>query len=160
MRSEIKGMFICDHFLPVRRQPHPFFRPGPNPPRWAIGRRLVVRQRRSGRAREFYVAIGGDQAARVRMPSSFCATYVMKPYRGLVLTPGTFRSRSSSTHRPYDVDVADNALSRSLAVDDVYYPASRRRRCSGLHKALGRRRQKALKSVWSRKVFSSHTKPR
>lgn len=62
-------------------------------------------------AGEVDMAIGGDQGGSVRIPSSFCGCYGMKPTHGLVPYTGVFPiERTIDTVGPITANVADNAL--------------------------------------------------
>lgn len=57
------------------------------------------------------MAIGCDQGGSIRMPSSFCGTYGMKPTYGLVPYTGIMPIEIAIDHAgPITADVADNAL--------------------------------------------------
>ena len=98
-----------------------------------FGRRLVLGQRASLVALgEVDMAIGGDQGGSIRMPSSFCGTYGMKPTWGLVPYTGIMPIEIFVDHTgPMTATVADNALLLEvLAGDDGYDPRQSRRRRS------------------------------
>ena len=60
---------------------------------------------------EVDMAIGGDQGGSIRMPSSFCGTYGMKPTWGLVPYTGIMPIEVFVDHTgPMTANVADNAL--------------------------------------------------
>ncbi len=60
---------------------------------------------------EVDLAIGGDQGGSIRMPSSFCGIYGMKPTHGLVPYTGVMPIESTIDHTgPMTANVADNAL--------------------------------------------------
>jgi amidase len=62
-------------------------------------------------AGEVDLAIGGDQGGSIRMPSSFCGIYGMKPTHGLVPYTGVMPIESTIDHTgPMSATVADNAL--------------------------------------------------
>ncbi|MGK9170691.1 amidase [Inquilinus limosus] len=62
-------------------------------------------------AGEVDMAIGGDQGGSIRMPSSFCGIYGMKPTHGLVPYTGVMPIESTIDHTgPMTTTVADNAL--------------------------------------------------
>lgn len=62
-------------------------------------------------AGEVDMAIGGDQGGSVRIPSSFCGCYGMKPTHGLVPYTGVFPiEQTIDTVGPITANVADNAL--------------------------------------------------
>ena len=62
-------------------------------------------------AGEVDLAIGGDQGGSIRMPSSFCGIYGMKPTHGLVPYTGVMPIESTIDHTgPMTATVADNAL--------------------------------------------------
>ena len=57
------------------------------------------------------MAIGGDQGGSIRMPSSFCGCYGMKPTHGLVPYSGAMPIETTIDHLgPMTQNVADNAL--------------------------------------------------
>ncbi len=57
------------------------------------------------------MAIGGDQGGSIRMPSSFCGCYGMKPTHGLVPYTGVMPIESTIDHTgPMTQSVMDNAL--------------------------------------------------
>jgi len=60
---------------------------------------------------EVDMAMGGDQGGSIRMPSSFCGTYGMKPTHGLVPYTGIMPIEIYVDHTgPITANVADNAL--------------------------------------------------
>ncbi|MBS0517342.1 MAG: amidase [Proteobacteria bacterium] len=62
-------------------------------------------------AGEVDMAIGGDQGGSIRIPSSFCGTYGMKPTHGLVPYTGVMPIESTIDHTgPITGTVKDNAL--------------------------------------------------
>ena len=62
-------------------------------------------------AGEVELAVGGDQGGSIRIPSSFCGLYGMKPTHGLVPYTGIFPIESTIDHAgPMTKSVADNAL--------------------------------------------------
>ena len=62
-------------------------------------------------AGEVDMAIGGDQGGSIRIPSSFCGTYGMKPTHGLVPYTGVMPIEATIDHTgPITANVADNAL--------------------------------------------------
>jgi amidase len=62
-------------------------------------------------SREVDMAIGGDQGGSIRMPSSYCGIYGMKPTWGLVPYTGIMPIELTLDHTgPMTATVADNAL--------------------------------------------------
>jgi amidase len=62
-------------------------------------------------AGEIDMAIGGDQGGSIRMPSSFCGCYGMKPTHGLVPYTGIMPIENTIDHTgPITASVHDNAL--------------------------------------------------
>jgi amidase len=62
-------------------------------------------------AGEVPMAIGGDQGGSIRMPSSFCGTYGMKPTHGLVPYSGVMPIEPTIDHTgPMTATVTDNAM--------------------------------------------------
>ena len=62
-------------------------------------------------AGEVDLAIGGDQGGSIRMPSSYCGTYGMKPTHGLVPYTGIMPIELTLDHTgPMSRNVSDNAL--------------------------------------------------
>src|SRR5262249_49194532 len=62
-------------------------------------------------AGEVDLAIGGDQGGSIRMPSSFCGVYGMKPTHGLVPYTGIMPIELTLDHTgPMSLNVSDNAL--------------------------------------------------
>jgi amidase len=70
------------------------------------------------------MALGGDQGGSIRMPSSFCGTYGMKPTHGLVPYTGIMPIEVYVDHTgPMTANVADNALLLEvIAGPDGYDP--------------------------------------
>src|ERR1700728_399127 len=75
-------------------------------------------------AGEVDMAIGGDQRGSIRMPSSYCGIYGMKPTWGLVPYTGIMPIEIFVDHTgPMTANVKDNALMLEvLAGDDDYDP--------------------------------------
>ena len=75
-------------------------------------------------AGEVGMAIGGDQGGSIRMPSSYCGTYGMKPTHGLVPYTGIMPIEIFVDHTgPITANVADNALLLEvIAGPDGYDP--------------------------------------
>ena len=73
---------------------------------------------------EVDMALGGDQGGSIRMPSSFCGIYGMKPTHGLVPYTGIMPIEIYIDHTgPITATVADNALLLEvLAGPDGYDP--------------------------------------
>ena len=73
---------------------------------------------------EVDMALGGDQGGSIRMPSSFCGIYGMKPTHGLVPYTGIMPIEIYIDHTgPMTATVADNALLLEvLAGPDGYDP--------------------------------------
>ncbi len=88
---------------------------------------------------EVDMAIGGDQGGSIRMPSSFCGTYGMKPTWGLVPYTGIMPIEVFVDHTgPMTATVADNALLLEvLAGDDGYDPRIKAPKVEDYTKALG-----------------------
>jgi amidase len=88
---------------------------------------------------EVDMAIGGDQGGSIRMPSSFCGTYGMKPTWGLVPYTGVMPIEVFVDHTgPMTATVADNALLLEvLAGDDGYDPRIKAPKVEDYTKALG-----------------------
>ncbi|WP_028694372.1 amidase [Pseudomonas cremoricolorata] len=62
-------------------------------------------------AGEVDLAVGGDQGGSIRIPSSFCGTYGMKPTHGLVPYSGIMAIEATLDHAgPITRNVRDNAL--------------------------------------------------
>ena len=62
------------------------------------------------------MAIGGDQGGSIRIPSSYCGCYGMKPTHGLV--PLHRADADRGHHRPYGADDAERARQRGDAAGD------------------------------------------
>ena len=88
---------------------------------------------------EVDMAIGGDQGGSIRMPSSFCGTYGMKPTWGLVPYTGIMPIEVFVDHTgPMTANVADNALLLEvIAGDDGYDPRIKAPKVQAYTKALG-----------------------
>jgi len=88
---------------------------------------------------EVDMAIGGDQGGSIRMPSSFCGTYGMKPTWGLVPYTGIMPIEIYCDHTgPMTANVADNALLLEvIAGDDGYDPRIKSPKVQDYTKALG-----------------------
>ena len=88
---------------------------------------------------EVDMAIGGDQGGSIRMPSSFCGTYGMKPTWGLVPYTGVMPIEVYVDHTgPMTATVEDNALLLEvLAGDDGYDPRIKAPKVDEYTKALG-----------------------
>ena len=88
---------------------------------------------------EVDMAIGGDQGGSIRMPSSFCGTYGMKPTWGLVPYTGIMPIEIFVDHTgPMTANVADNALLLEvIAGDDGYDPRIKAPKVEEYTKALG-----------------------
>src|SRR6516164_6748014 len=86
------------------------------------------------------MAIGGDQGGSIRIPSSFCGTYGMKPTWGLVPYTGIMPIEIFVDHTgPMTATVADNALLLEvLAGPDGYDPRQYNVRVQPYCEALGR----------------------
>src|SRR5207253_8321438 len=89
---------------------------------------------------EVDMALGGDQGGSIRMPSSFCGTYGMKPTWGLVPYTGIMPIEIFVDHTgPITANVADNALLLEvIAGDDGYDPRIKAPKVEEYTKALGR----------------------
>src|SRR5205085_12684097 len=85
------------------------------------------------------MAMGGDQGGSIRMPSSFCGTYGMKPTWGLVPYTGIMPIEIFVDHTgPMTANVADNALLLEvLAGDDGYDPRIKAPKVQDYTRALG-----------------------
>ncbi|RWI16583.1 amidase [Mesorhizobium sp.] len=88
---------------------------------------------------EVDMAIGGDQGGSIRMPSSFCGIYGMKPTWGLVPYTGIMPNELFIDHvGPMTASVEDNALLLGvLAGDDGYDPRIKAPLAEDYTKALG-----------------------
>ncbi|WP_027582546.1 amidase [Bradyrhizobium sp. Ai1a-2] len=88
---------------------------------------------------EVDMAMGGDQGGSIRMPSSFCGTYGMKPTWGLVPYTGVMPIEIFVDHTgPMTATVEDNALLLEvLAGDDGYDPRIKAPKVDEYTKALG-----------------------
>jgi len=90
-------------------------------------------------AGEVDLAIGGDQGGSIRIPSSFCGTYGMKPTQGLVPYTGIMSIEATIDHTgPITGTVADNALLLEvIAGPDGIDPRQAGSRTSSYTEALG-----------------------
>ena len=88
---------------------------------------------------EVDMALGGDQGGSIRMPSSFCGIYGMKPTHGLVPYTGIMPIEIYVDHTgPMTATVEDNALLLEvLAGDDGYDPRIKAPKVEEYTKALG-----------------------
>ncbi|HLK86454.1 MAG TPA: amidase [Candidatus Binataceae bacterium] len=91
-------------------------------------------------AGEVDMAIGGDQGGSIRMPSSYCGIYGMKPTWGLVPYTGIMPIEIFVDHTgPMTGNVADNALLLEvIAGDDGYDPRIKAPKVQAYTQALGR----------------------
>ena len=91
-------------------------------------------------AGEVDMAIGGDQGGSIRMPSSYCGIYGMKPTWGLVPYTGIMPIEIFVDHAgPMTSSVADNALLLEvIAGDDGYDPRIKAPQVHAYSQALGR----------------------
>jgi amidase len=92
--------------------------------------------------REVDMAIGGDQGGSIRMPSSYCGIYGMKPTWGLVPYTGVMPIELTLDHTgPMTATVADNALMLEvLAGPDGLDPRQMHGRAAALYtEALGQK---------------------
>jgi amidase len=91
-------------------------------------------------AGEVDLAVGGDQGGSIRMPSSFCGIYGMKPTHGLVPYTGVMPIESTIDHTgPMTATVADNALMLEvLAGPDGLDPRQYSPKIGNYTAALGR----------------------
>jgi amidase len=89
---------------------------------------------------EVDMAMGGDQGGSIRMPSSFCGTYGMKPTWGLVPYTGIMPIEIFVDHTgPITANVADNALLLEvIAGDDGYDPRIKAPKVEEYTRAIGR----------------------
>jgi amidase len=86
------------------------------------------------------MAIGGDQGGSIRLPSSFCGTYGMKPTHGLVPYTGIMPIEIYVDHTgPMTATVRDNALLLEvIAGADGYDPRQYSPQAHAYTEALGR----------------------
>jgi amidase len=92
--------------------------------------------------REVDMAIGGDQGGSIRMPSSYCGIYGLKPTWGLVPYTGVMPIELTLDHTgPMTATVADNALLLEvLAGPDGLDPRQMQGRAAGPYtQALGQK---------------------
>ena len=91
-------------------------------------------------AGEVDMAIGGDQGGSIRMPSSYCGIYGMKPTWGLVPYTGIMPIEIFVDHTgPMTASVADNALLLEvIAGDDGYDSRIKAPKVHPYTQALGR----------------------
>lgn len=91
-------------------------------------------------AAEIDMAIGGDQGGSIRMPSSYCGTYGMKPTHGLVPYTGVMPIEATIDHTgPITQNVADNALFlEAIAGEDGLDPRQYNPQVDSYTSALGR----------------------
>jgi amidase len=138
--AEIKGKVHCEHFCLSGGSHTNSTGPVHNPHKMGYsaggsssGSGVVVA------LGEVDMAIGGDQGGSIRMPSSFCGTYGMKPTWGLVPYTGIMPIEIFVDHTgPMTANVADNALLLEvLAGDDGYDPRIKAPKVEEYTKALG-----------------------
>ena len=138
--AEIKGKVHCEHFCLSGGSHTNSSGPVHNPHKMGYsaggsssGSGVVVA------LGEVDMAIGGDQGGSIRMPSSFCGTYGMKPTWGLVPYTGIMPIEIFVDHTgPMTANVADNALLLEvLAGDDGYDPRIKAPKVQEYTKALG-----------------------
>lgn len=110
--GEIVGKAVCEYFSasggshtsatgPVHNPRRPGYSAGGS----SSGSAALVA------AGEVDMAIGGDQGGSIRIPSSFCGVYGMKPTYGLVPYTGIMSIETTLDHTgPITASVADNAL--------------------------------------------------
>ncbi len=110
--GEIVGKAVCEYFSfsggshtsatgPVQNPRKPGYSAGGS----SSGSAALVA------AGEVEMAIGGDQGGSIRIPSSYCGTYGMKPTYGLVPYTGILSIEFTVDHTgPITANVADNAL--------------------------------------------------
>jgi len=91
-------------------------------------------------AAEVDMSIGGDQGGSIRMPSSYCGTYGMKPTHGLVPYTGVMPIEATIDHTgPITQNVADNALFlEAIAGEDGLDPRQYNPQVDSYTSALGR----------------------
>ena len=91
-------------------------------------------------AGEVDMAIGGDQGGSIRMPSSYCGCYGMKPTHGLVPYTGVMPIETTIDHTgPMTQNVTDNALFLEvLAGEDGLDPRQYAPKVDHYTAALGR----------------------
>jgi amidase len=108
---------------------------------------------------EVDMAIGGDQGGSIRMPSSFCGVYGMKPTWGLVPYTGIMPIEIYCDHTgPMTGNVADNALLLEvLAGDDGYDPRIKAPKVPDYTEALGKD-VKGMRIALVREGFEQTTK--
>jgi len=148
--GEIIGKSVCEYFSfsggshtsatgPVQN-PH---KPGYSAGGSSSGSAALVA------AGEVEMAIGGDQGGSIRIPSSYCGTYGMKPTYGLVPYTGILSIEFTVDHTgPITANVADNALllevlagpdgidPRQIGVKTAEYTKSLKKDASGLKIAI------------------------
>jgi len=138
--AEIKGKVHCEHFCLSGGSHTNSTGPVHNPHKMGYsaggsssGSGVVVA------LGEVDMAIGGDQGGSIRMPSSFCGTYGMKPTWGLVPYTGIMPIEIFVDHTgPMTANVADNALLLEvIAGDDGYDPRIKAPKVQEYTKALG-----------------------
>lgn len=138
--AEIKGKVHCEHFCLSGGSHTNSTGPVHNPHKMGYsaggsssGSGVVVA------LGEVDMAIGGDQGGSIRMPSSFCGTYGMKPTWGLVPYTGIMPIEVFVDHTgPMTANVADNALLLEvIAGDDGYDPRIKAPKVQEYTKALG-----------------------
>lgn len=139
--ATIVGKAVCEHFC-LSGGSHTSD-PGPVHNPWRMGYSAGGSSSGSAAlvaAGEVDMAIGGDQGGSIRIPSSYCGIYGMKPTHGLVPYTGVMPIESTIDHTgPMTSSVADNALLLEvLAGADGLDPRQYAPQVSAYTQALGR----------------------
>ena len=123
--ATIAGKAHCENFCLSGGSHTNAAGPVHNPGNGDTGRRFLQRLGRPGGGGEVDMAIGGDQGGSIRIPSSNCGVYGMKPTHGLVPYTGIMPIEQTIDHvGPITGSVADNALFLEvLAGEDGLDPA-------------------------------------
>ena len=108
------------------------------------------------------MALGGDQGGSIRMPSSWCGIYGMKPTHGLVPYTGIMPIEIYVDHTgPMTATVADNALMLEvIAGADGYDPRQFSPEGGQVHAGAGRRREGHEDRASSRKASAGRSRRR
>lgn len=139
--ATIVGKAVCEHFC-LSGGSHTSD-PGPVHNPWRMGYSAGGSSSGSAAlvaAGEVDMAIGGDQGGSIRIPSSYCGIYGMKPTHGLVPYTGVMPIEATIDHTgPMTATVADNALLLEvLAGADGLDPRQYAPRVSPYTQALGK----------------------